>query len=86
MSVAAEEFERAKRALIEAGFTNKRALDLLTMRKCLRDDYARAALAGLLAAYGGDKMPHTVTKMAFIYADECLLRRRPGYKPPEEQQ
>ena len=76
--LAVTEFRQAVAALVAAGFTNGRAIEVLTCRKHLRDEYTQAALTGLLSAYGNDREALTLVKMAFRYADECLVQRRPG--------
>ena len=75
--LAVTEYRRAVEALTGAGFTTGRAHDLLTCRKHLLDEYAQAALTGLLSAYGNDLEALTIANMALHYAEACLEVRRP---------
>lgn len=71
------EFQSAVEALVAAGFTNSRALELLTKRDELRDRFAMSALQGLAAKYAlnAPADQQTLTQMAFELADQCLLER-----------
>ena len=75
--LAVTEFRQAVAALVAAGFTNGRAIEVLTCRKHLRDEYTQAALTGLLSAYGNDREALTIANMALHYAEACLEVRRP---------
>lgn len=73
----AVEFQAAVDALVAAGFSNSRALELLTKRDELRDRFAIAALQGLTAKYAmnapGDQ--DTIVQMAFELSDRAMLER-----------
>ncbi len=71
------EFDDAVAALVEAGFSNARALDLLTKRSELRDKFAMAALTGFLANQSCREGADMVAAIegAFVAADHCLRER-----------
>lgn len=73
----AVEFQAAVDALVGAGFSNSRAVELLTKRHELRDRFAVAALEGLVSKYNMNtpEDQQTLARMAFQLADTCLLER-----------
>lgn len=76
--LAVTEYRRAVDVLTASGFTPSRAHDLLTCRKHLLDEYAMAALTGLLSAYGNDREALTIANMALHYAKASMEVRRPS--------
>lgn len=73
----AAEFREAVAALTNAGFTNARALELLTKRDELRDSFARAAITGFLAnpSCRDAKDYIAAVEGGFTVADLCLVER-----------
>jgi len=82
-----EDFERARKLLLDNGFSNSMVVDLLTKRKELRDGFAMAALQGLIAGEAAFNIgmqtwarqrekPEVVAGWALEYADAMLEARR----------
>ena len=71
------EFDNAVGLLVEGGFSNSRAIELLTKRWDIRDRFMAAALQGLCSKYAlkepGDQQ--TIVQMARELADVCLTER-----------
>lgn len=76
-TASGEEFKDAVNALMDAGFSNARALDLLTKRMELRDKFICAAVTGLASKYTVNKPEDfdILAQSAVKLADACMIER-----------